>query len=85
MAIFIAMATRMYFLQLPLFSSWTQQPIQSVLCTKSHLKKELCREYTSEFEALKLIHGHKAVLNDVIDHMIRARKLLTEACYHTLK
>ena len=22
---------------------------------------------------------------DVIDHMIRARKLLTEACYHTIK
>ena len=39
----------------------------------------------AEFEALKLIHGHKAVLNEVTDHMIRARKLLTEACYHTLK
>ena len=38
----------------------------------------MCHRYTSESEALKLIHGREAVLNDFIDHMIRARKLLTE-------
>ena len=42
-------------------------------------------EYTSEFEAVKRTHGHKAVLHDVIDNMIRARKLHVESCYHTLK
>ena len=67
--------------------NYTRSPCRPVtqLFSQARLKKELCHEYTSESEALKLIHGREAVLNDVIDHMIRARKLLTEACYHTKK
>ena len=55
------------------------------LMYKLSFKKELYTDYNSEFEGFNRIGGHKAISMTSFDHVIRARKLLTKASYHTLK